>query len=124
MPNAADQMLSKHVASLIGLIHAQIEETSRGLANSHHVHNVQCGIENIVSLLEPSKVLTDTSAQLYQLARSYIAHHDPIASNMNAVAISEDAARLCAAQAALTHFRSAVEQSRPNTRARTLGLMG
>jgi len=124
MPSALDHILSKHVAALIGLIHAQIEEASRGLASSHHLHNVQCGIENIVSLLEPSKVLTDSSAQLYQLARSYIASHDPTASNMSEADASEDAARLRAAQAALTHFRSAVEQSRPNARARTLGLMG
>jgi hypothetical protein len=124
MPNTAHHMLSKHVAALIGLIYAQIEETSNGLANCHHMHNVQCGIENIVSLLEPSEALVDTSAQLFRLARSYIASHDPTASNMSEADASEDAARLRAAQAALTHFRSAVEQSRPNARARTLGLMG
>ena len=115
-------MLSKHIASLLGLIHAQLEETSCGLANAHHVHNVQCGIDNILSLLERSKPLVDTSEQLFRLASSYITRHDLISSTE--IDVSEDAGRLRAAHEALAHFRSAVERSRPNARAKTLGLIG
>jgi hypothetical protein len=45
-------MLSAHITSFLKLISTQLEETSRGIASSHHFHNVQCGIENILSLLD------------------------------------------------------------------------
>jgi hypothetical protein len=41
-------MLSAHIASFLKLISTQLEETSRGVTSSHHFHNVQCGIENIL----------------------------------------------------------------------------
>ena len=45
-------MLSAHITSFLNFINAQLEETSRGVTSSHHFHNVQCGIENILCLLE------------------------------------------------------------------------
>jgi hypothetical protein len=115
-------MLSKHIASFLKLIHAQLEETSRGVASSHHVHNVQCGIYNILSLLERNEDVVEKADQLSSRAFSYIARHDLISSKMSDGDIGEDADRLQAAHAALAGFRVAVEQSRPNSRVRTLGL--
>ncbi len=48
-------MLSAHITSFLKLIDTQLEETSRGVTSSHHFHNVQCGIENILSLLDYNK---------------------------------------------------------------------
>jgi hypothetical protein len=45
-------VISSLATSFLKLISAQLEETSRGVISSHHFHNVQCGIENILSLIE------------------------------------------------------------------------
>jgi hypothetical protein len=45
-------MLAAHTASFLKLINTQFDEISRGLTSPHHLHNVRCGIENILSLLE------------------------------------------------------------------------
>jgi hypothetical protein len=113
-------MLSAHITSFLKLISAQLEETSRGVTNSHHVHNVQCGIQNILSLLEYNNDVIESADRLLRRASSYIAHHEPSSRKMGDV--SEDADRLRAAQDALAGFRSVVERSRPNARVRTLGL--
>src|SRR5437870_6852084 len=52
-------MISAHITSFLKLISAQLEEPSRGVTCSHHFHNVQCGIENILSLLEYNNDLVD-----------------------------------------------------------------
>jgi hypothetical protein len=116
-------MLSNHLSRLLDLIHAQLDETSRGVASSHHLHNVQCGIDNILSILEHSKPVLETSAELSCRASNYITRHDLISSQMSDMDISQDAERLRAAREALVRFRSALEQSRPNARARMLGLI-
>jgi hypothetical protein len=115
-------MFSAHIASFLKLISAQLEETSRGMANVHHVHNVQCGIENILSLLEHNNDVVEKADQLSRRASSYITRHDPVASTVGNGHLSEDADRLHAAHEALAGFRLAVEQSQPNSRVRTLGL--
>jgi hypothetical protein len=115
-------MLSAHITSFLKLISAQLEETSRGVTSSHHFHNVQCGIENILSLLEYNDDVVDKAGQLSRRASSYITRHDLISSKISDTDISEDADRLRAAHEALAGFCFAVEHSQPNSRVRTLGL--
>ena len=115
-------MLSAHITSFLKLISAQLEETSRGVTSSHHFHNVQCGIENILSLLERNEEVVEKADQLSRRAASYITRHDPSSSEIANSDMSADADRLHAAHEALDRFRLAVEQSQPNSRVRTLGL--
>jgi hypothetical protein len=111
-------MLSAHITSFLKLINAQLEETSRGVTSSHHFHNVQCGIENILCLLECNDDVSEKADQLSRRASDYITRHDLISSRVS----DEDADRLRAAHEALAGFRFAVEHSQPNSRVRTLGL--
>jgi hypothetical protein len=76
-------MLSAHITSFLKLISAQLEETSRGVISFHHFHNVQCGIENILSLLEYNNEVVEKADQLSRRASSYIARHDLISSNVS-----------------------------------------
>ncbi len=115
-------MLSAHITSFLKLIRAQLEETARGVTNSHHFHNVQCGIENILSLLERNNDVVEKADQLSSRASNYITRHDLVSSRMSDKDFSEDADRLRAAHEALVGFSFAVEQSQPNSRVRTLGL--
>jgi hypothetical protein len=115
-------MLSAHVASFLKLISAQLEETSQGESNIHHFHNVRCGIENILSLLECNDDVVEKADQLARRASNYIGRHDLISSKVADGGISEDTDRLHAAHEALASFRFAVEHSKPNSRVRTLGL--
>jgi hypothetical protein len=115
-------MLSAHIASFLKLIGAQLEETSHGLSSIHHFHNVQCGIANILSLLEYNDDVVEKADQLSRRASNYITRHDMISSKVNDGDITEDADRLHAAHEALAGFSCAVERSAPNSRVRTLGL--
>jgi hypothetical protein len=115
-------MLSAHVASFLKLIGAQLEETSRGVSSVHHFHNVRCGIDNILSLLEYNNDVVEKADQLARRASSYITRHDLISSKVADADISEDTGRLHAAHEALAGFRFAVERSKPNSRVRALGL--
>jgi hypothetical protein len=115
-------MLSAHITSFLNLIRAQLEETSRGAFSIHHFHNVQCGIENIMCLLEYNNDVVEKADQLSRRASSYITSHDLISSKMSDGDISEDADRLRAAHEALAGFCFAVEHGKPNSRVGTLGL--
>jgi len=115
-------MLSAHITSFLKLINAQLEETSRGVTSSHHFHNVQCGIENILSLLVHNNDVIEKADQLSRQASNYITRHDLISPETSDRDIGEDADRLQAAHEALAGFRFAVEQSKPSSRVRTLGL--
>ena len=115
-------MFSAHIASFLKLISAQLEETSRGISSVHHLHNVQCGIANILSLVEHNNDVVDGADQLSRRASNYITRHDLISGKVGDADISEDADRLHAAHEALAGFRLAVEQSQPNSRVRSLGL--
>jgi hypothetical protein len=112
-------MFSAHVTSFLKLISAQLEEASRGVTSSHHFHNVQCGIENILCLLDRNEDVIEKADQLSRRASIYITRRDLISSR---VSDREDSARLSAAHEALAGFRLAVEHSHPNSRVRTLGL--
>ena len=97
-------MLSAHITSFLKLITAQLEETSCGVISSHHFHNVQCGIENILSLLECNDDVVEKADQLSRRASNYITH-DLISSKVRDWDISEDADRLGATHVALAGFR-------------------
>jgi hypothetical protein len=105
-------MLSAHIASFLKLIGAQLEETSLGLHSVHHVHNIDCGIANILSLLEPNNEVGHKADQLSLKASSYISRHDLASARVSDGDGNEDADRFRAAQAALAGFRFAVERSR------------
>jgi hypothetical protein len=115
-------MLSAHLTSFLNLISAQLDETSRGIRSDHHFHNVQCGIANILSLLEYDNAVDQKADQLSRTASRYITCHDVISPKSGDGNITEDADRLHAAHEAFAGFRFAVEQSKPNARVRTLGL--
>ena len=115
-------MLSAHIASFLRLIGAQLDEASRGISSVHHLHNVQCGIENILSLLEYNNDVVEKADQLSRRASNYITRHDLISSKGSDGDISEDGDRLHAAHEALAGFRLAVEHGQPNSRVRRLGL--
>ena len=115
-------MLSAHIASFLKLINIQLEETSCGVTSSHHFHNVQCGIENILSLLEYNNDVVEKADQLSRRASSYITRHESISSKISDGDIIEDTDRLRAANEALADFCFAVEHSKPNSRVGTLGL--
>ena len=87
-------MVSAHIASFLKLISAQLEETSRGISSIHHFHNVQCGIENILSLLECNDDVVEKADQLSRRASNYITRHDLISSKISDRDISENADRL------------------------------
>jgi hypothetical protein len=106
-------MLAAHAASFLKLINTVLEDISRGVASPHHLHNVRCGIENILSLLEYNNEVAEKADQLSRRACDYITYHD---------LSSEDVDRLRIVREALAGFRSAVERSKPNSRVRRLGL--
>jgi hypothetical protein len=115
-------MLATYTVSFLKLIDTVLDDVSRGVASSHHLHNVRCGIENILALLECSNELVEKADQLSHRAGDYIAYRGLTASEMSDRTIGEDVDRLRTAREALSGFRTAVENSRPNSRVRTLGL--
>ena len=65
-------MLTAHTASFLKLIDTVLEDISRGVASGHHLHNVRCGIENILALLEYNNELLEKADQLSRRAADYI----------------------------------------------------
>jgi hypothetical protein len=114
-------MLAVHTASL-NLIDTALEDVSRGVASPHHLHNVRCGIENILSLLEYNNEVFEKADQLSRRACDYVTYHDLVASKTRDGTSGEGVDRLSAVREALASFRFAVEHSQPNSRVRTLGL--
>jgi hypothetical protein len=57
-------MLAAHTASFLKLINTVLEDISHGVASPHHLHNVRCGIENILSLLEYNNEVVEKADQL------------------------------------------------------------
>ena len=115
-------MLAAHTASFLSLINTALEDISCGVASPHHLHNVRCGIENILSLLEVNNEVVEKADQLARRASDYITRHDLISLKIRDETISEDTDRLHATYVALASFSSAVEHSQPNSRLRKLGL--
>src|ERR1700704_776866 len=115
-------MVAAHTASFLKLINTVLEDISCGVASPHHLHNVRCGIENILSLLEYNKEVAEKADQLSRRACDYITYHDLSTSKIGDGAIGEEIDRLRIVREALAGFRSAVEVSQPNSRVRKLGL--
>ncbi len=115
-------MLAAHTASFLKLINTALEDISQGVASPHHLHNVRCGIENILSLLEYNNEVVEKADQLSRRARDYVTYHDLATSEICDETMGEDVDRLRVVREALAGFRSAVERSQPNSRVRTLGL--
>ena len=115
-------MLTGHTTSFLNLINTTLEDISRGVASPHHLHNVRCGIENILSLLQHNNAVFEKADQLSCRAHDYITYHDLVTSKPADSTRGEDVDRLRAVREALAGFRSAVEHSQPNSRVRTLGL--
>jgi hypothetical protein len=114
-------MLATYAVSFLKLIDTVLDDVSHGVASGHHLHNVRCGIENILALFERSNELVEKADQLSHRAGDYITYRAST-SQMSDRTIGEDVDRLRIAREALAGFRSAVEHSRPNSRVRTLGL--
>ena len=112
-------MLAAHTASFLKLIDTVLDDISRGVASGHHLHNVRCGIENILALLEYSDELVEKADQLSRRAADYITCRGLATTKIGDRTI-DDVDRLRVAREALAGFRSAVEHSRPNPRVRTL----
>ena len=115
-------MLSAHIASFLKFIDTVLEDISAGIASSHHLHNVRCGIANILGLLEYNDELVQKADQLSRRADDYITYHDLMTSQITDRTPAEDVGRLHIAREALAAFRLAVEHGQPNRRMRTLGL--
>jgi hypothetical protein len=115
-------MPTAYTVSFLELIDTVFDDVSCGVASGHHLHNVHCGIENILALLEYSNELFEKADQLSRRARDYITCLGSATSEVGDRMIGEDVDRLRIAREALSGFRSAVEHSQPNSRVRTLGL--
>jgi hypothetical protein len=115
-------MLSAHTTSFLKLIDTVFDDISRGVASGHHLHNVRCGIENILALFEYNDELVERADQLSRRAGDYITCRGLVSSKIGDETIVEDVDRLRIAREALAGFRLAVEHSQPNSRVRTLGL--
>jgi hypothetical protein len=112
-------MVPTFTLCFLDLIESELRQASKGVASSHHVHNVQSGIANIVDLLEYDGGIADAAGHLTRMAASYINRHNVAVPEREADA---DADRLRAALAALANFRSTLERARPNSRVHVLGL--
>jgi hypothetical protein len=115
-------MPATYTVSFLKLIDTVFDDVSRGVASGHHLHNVCCGIENILALLESSNDLVEKADQLSRRADDYITYRGSATSQMSNQTIGENVDRLRVAREALADFRCAVERSQPNSRVRTLGL--
>jgi hypothetical protein len=115
-------MLAAHTASFLKFIDTVLEDVSRGIASRHHLHNVRCGIENILALLEYNNEVDERANELSRRAQDYITYRDLLASKGDDGKIGDDVDRLRVVREALDGFRFAVEHSQPNSRVRALGL--
>ncbi len=106
----------------VDLIKGVLSEASKGIASSHHFHNVRAGIANILSLLEYDAKIGEAADRLTQTAANYLNSHDAASVTPNDQERRADADRLGIAQAALAAFGAALEHARPSPRVRTLGL--
>jgi hypothetical protein len=114
-------MPATYTVSFLKLIDTVFDDVSHGVASGHHFHNVRCGIENILALLEYSHELVEKADQLSRRAGDYITYRG-VATSQRDQMTGDDVDRLRIAREALDGFRSAVEHGRPNSRVRTLGL--
>ena len=115
-------MVPTFTLGFLDLIENVLRQASKGIASSHHLHNVQSGIANILDLLQYDDGIADAAGQLTRMAASYINRHNLVPVVITDKETDGDADRLRAAFAALAHFRSTLEGAQPNRRVHTLGL--
>jgi hypothetical protein len=115
-------MVPTFANGFVDLIKMTLLEASRGIASSHHLHNVRAGIANILSLLEYDAEIGAAADRLAQTAASYINRHDIVSATMTEQERRADADRLGIAQDAFAAFRASLERARPSSRVRRLGL--
>jgi len=115
-------MVPTFTLSFLDLIESVLGQASRGIASSHHLHNVRSGIANIIDLLQYDGEIADAAGHLIRVAASYIDRHDAISIAGTEQETDADADRFRAALAALVAFRATLERARPNARVHTLGL--
>jgi hypothetical protein len=102
-------MIRSFTHGYLDFIDRELQAVSNGVISTHHVHNVQSSIINILALLEPDEVIIDASVNLERMAASYINRRDR----------DGDPARFTAVLLALANFRDTLERGRPNCRVRT-----
>jgi hypothetical protein len=115
-------MIPTFTNDFVDLIKRALQEASKGIANSHHLHNVRAGIANILSLLEYDAEIGAAADRLTQTAASYLNSHDIVSLTMTEQERRADADRFGVAQDALAAFRTSLEHARPSSRVRRLGL--
>src|SRR6266540_5857299 len=90
-------MPAAHTANFLNLINTALEDISRGVASPHHLHNVRCGIENILSLLKYNNEVVEKADQLSRRAYDYVTYHDLVTSKTSDWTSGEDVDRLLGA---------------------------
>ena len=65
-------MVPTFTAGFVDLIKRVLLEASKGIASSHHVHNVQAGIANILCLLQYDGEIGAAAERLTQTAANYL----------------------------------------------------
>ena len=115
-------MATAFTAGFLGSIKRVLVDASTGIASSHHVHNVQAGIANILSLLQYDDEIEAAAARLNQTAANYLNRHGIASTTTIEQERCADIDRFGAAQDSLAAFRAALERGQPNSRVRTLGL--
>jgi hypothetical protein len=106
----------------VDLIKRTLLEASKGIASSHHLHNVRAGIANILSLLEYDAEIGAAADRLAQTAANYINRHDIVSTTTTEQQRRADADRFGIAEDAFAAFRASLERARPSSRVRRLGL--
>jgi hypothetical protein len=115
-------MIPAFAAGFVASIKKVLVDASSGIASSHHVHNVQAGIANILSLLQYDAEIDAAAERLSQAAADYLNRHGIVSTITIEQERRADIDRFGAAQDSLAAFRAALERARPNSRVRTLGL--
>lgn len=115
-------MAPTFTTAFVELIKGVLSEASKGIASSHHFHNVQAGIANILSLLEYDNAIGEAANRLTQTAANYLNQHDLASTTLSEQERRADADRLGLVQAALAVFNASLEHARPSSRVRALGL--
>ena len=116
-------MIPTFANGFVDLIKRALLEASRGVASSHHFHNVRAGIANILSLLEYDDEIGAAADRLTETAANYLNRHDIVSTTTTEHERRSDADRFGIAQDALAAFRASLERARPSSRVRTLGLV-
>lgn len=115
-------MVPTFTAGFVDLIKRVLLEASKGVASSHHVHNVQAGIANILSLLQYDGEIGAAAERLTRTAANYLDRHDIASTTLTEQEKRADVDRFGLAQDALAAFCVSLERGQPNSRVRALGL--